>query len=492
MQNRKEVLVKTRIAPSPTGDIHIGQMRTVLYNYAFAKQKNGVFLLRIEDTDRARYVQGAEERIMDTIIDYGLSWDEGERVGGPFAPYTQSKRLEIYRKYALELVEKGAAYYCFCSKERLEELRKNGYERKLASIKYDKHCLSLSRWEVEEKLKNQAPCVIRLNVLPNRKISFKDEVLGEISFSSNDIDDQVLLKSDGFPTYHLAVVVDDHLMKVTHVLRGIDWLPSTPKHILLYEAFGWEPPVFAHLPNLKEVGESRKMSKRRKSAFARDFLEEGYLPEALLNFLMFLGWNPGTNKEIYTLEEFIRDFSLDRVQKTDLVSFDREKLLWMNGYYIRNMSNEDLYKKICEWSKKWGKDIKMCGANYNTAIKIVSLIKDRIKTLNEVKDFTDYFFERPMLNLELIRQYSLDNWQNILYDFLDLFSKVDENNWNSSYLDNICHELLSKKPYKTKEAFMTLRVALSAQVATPPIFDVLEIMGKPEVIDRLKISINIR
>src|SRR3990172_924239 len=304
--------VRTRMAPSPTGEYHIGHIRTLLYNYAFAKKEKGDFILRIEDTDRERYVEGASERILDVIESYGLGWDEGPRVGGPHEPYFQSQIL----------LDRGAAYYCFCTQERLEKMREEQKAQGVVSTKYDRLCLKLDESEIGRNLKEKLPHVIRMKVPDNKEVAFNDLVDGDISFPSYDIDDQVLIKSDGFPTYHFAVVVDDHLMEISHVMRGNDWISSTPKHVLLYQAFGWGMPYFAHIPNLKEMGAGRKLSKRFGAVAAQEFLNEGYLPEAVLNFLMFLGWNPGTEKEFYNLEEFIIDFSIDKIHKTDLVAFD--------------------------------------------------------------------------------------------------------------------------------------------------------------------------
>ena len=489
--DNKPLTVKTRIAPSPTGDFHIGQMRTVLYDYAYAKKMNGVFLLRIEDTDRVRYVSGAEDRIMDTIRDFGLPWDEGVRVGGEYGPYTQSQRLDIYKKYALELVEKGNAYYCFCSKERIDELRKAQQEAHLPTTKYDKHCLDLTPEQVQKNLKDGIPYVIRLNVPKNEVIKFRDEILGDLEFPSNDLDDQVLLKSDGFPTYHLGVVVDDYLMKVTHILRGVDWLPSTPKHVLLYKAFGWELPIFAHLPNLKEVDERKKMSKRRGSAFAYEFLKDGYLPEALVNFLMFLGWNPGGDKEIYSLKEFIVAFSLERVQKTDLVSFDREKLLWINGQYIRQLSEAELYDKITAWAKKWEVDLGVGNSDREYVIQVLALIKDRIKVLADFMELSGYFFTAPKVDLTILSSYSRDNWVKILSSFAKILTEIDLKDWNRETLEKLSHSFLEENKYTTKEAFMTLRVAVTGSSATPPLFDVLELLGKQVVLDRLNALITV-
>jgi len=482
---KKPFVVKTRIAPSPTGDFHIGQMRTVLYNYAYAKKMGGVFLLRIEDTDRTRYVLGAEDRIMDTIMDFGLPWDEGMRVGGEYGPYTQSQRLDIYKKYALELVEKGFAYYCFCSKERIDELRKAQQEVHMPTTKYDKRCLTLSEEQVTKNLAQGVPYVIRLNVPKDQVIKFRDEIIGDLEFPSRDLDDQVLLKSDGFPTYHLAVVVDDYLMKVTHILRGVDWLPSTPKHVLLYKAFGWDLPIFAHLPNLKEVDERKKMSKRRGSAFAFEFLKEGYLSEALVNFLMFLGWNPGGDKEIYSLEEFTAEFSLERVQKTDLVSLDRDKLLWMNGHYIRQLSDADLYDKISSWAKKWAGDLYIGNSDRDYIIKVLSLIKDRMKLLSDFIELSSYFFTTPQVEISMVSSYSRANWSKILGGFSKIFTGVDIKGWNKETLEKVSHNFIEEEKYTNKEAFMTLRVAVTGSQATPPLFDVIELLGKDIVLSRI-------
>lgn len=314
--------VRTRIAPSPTGeDIHIGNLYTALINFAVARKNGGQFIIRIEDTDRTRYQEGAEQRILASIKAFGLLYDEGPDVGGPHAPYRQSERLPIYKKYAEELVEKGAAYYCICTKERLEALKqeqtKNGQR-----TRYDKHCLAIQD-EVKQEIAKGTPYVIRLNVLPDKKMWFKDLIRGEISISSNEVDDQVLLKSDGFPTYHLGVVVDDHLMNITHIIRAEEWISSTPKHVLLYESFGWELPIFAHLPILRNPDKS-KLSKRKNPVWASWYLEEGYLPEAVLNYLALMGWSHPEGKEFFSLEEFIQMFDLKRINVVGPV-FDIKK-----------------------------------------------------------------------------------------------------------------------------------------------------------------------
>lgn len=481
------------MAPSPTGEYHIGSIRTMLYNYAFAKKNNGVFILRIEDTDRQRFVPGALERILQVIKDYGLSWDEGPEIAGPYAPYIQSERFNIYKDYALKLVESGHAYYCFCSAERLEKNRED--QRKTGSpvTKYDKLCLKLSKDEVEVKIKNGEKYVVRFKMPDTEEISFDDLFLGNISFNTVDLDDYVLLKSDGFPTYHLAVVVDDYLMKISHVFRGIEWLPSTPKHVLLYKAFGWKMPLHGHLPNLKELGATKKLSKRSGTVDANLFLKDGYLSEAVLNFLMFLGWNPGTEREIYSLEEFINDFSLDRIHKTDLVAFDREKLLWYNGYYIRSFSCEELFNRLLSWSVKYEQDLGIDAYSHDYVIKVLGLIQERLKTLSEFSQLTGYFFGNLTQDKNIISKFtgSEQRAKIILTDFLNILSAVE---WKEAKLatlskesvDKACHEMLTQKGYKPKEAFMTLRLALTGVEATPHIFDVIEVLGKEETLKRVK------
>lgn len=488
MLKSHHMIVRTRMAPSPTGEYHIGHIRTLLYNYAFAKKNNGKFIIRIEDTDRERFVEGAVERILKIVRDYGFEWDEGPEVGGIHAPYIQSERLDLYKKYAEELVEKGHAYYCFCSSERLEKLREEQRGRGLPTTKYDRHCLNLSADEVKKNIQEGKKYVIRLKVPENETISFVDQILGDVKINSNDLDDQVLLKTDGFPTYHLAVVIDDHFMEITHIMRGIDWLPSTPKHVLLYKYFGWDLPNFVHLPNLKELGGNQKLSKRYGAVAAIEFLQEGYLPEALVNFLMFLGWNPGGEKEIYTMEEFIKEFSIERIHKTDLVAFDRQKLLWMNGYYIRNLSNENLLKTLKNWSKKFEIVLKIESKSQEYTLKVISLIKDRLKTLNEFNFLTSYFYEKPIPEKSLIISYAKDESKakEILNSFLVEYAKVEDKDWTVAGLETINHNILNEKGFSPKEAFMTLRAAVTGSTATPSLVEILELIGKEETVSRIE------
>lgn len=464
--------VRTRMAPSPTGEYHIGHIRTLLYNWAFAKKNKGKFIIRIEDTDRERYVKGATDKILDVIKDYGFDWDEGPRVGGKYAPYIQSERLEIYKKYAEELVREGKAYYCFCTEERLAKMREEQKRRGFPSTKYDRFCLSLSRDEVEKNLKEGKPYVIRLKVPDNKKISFEDLVFGKISYDSSDLDDQVLLKSDGFPTYHLGVVVDDHLMKISHVMRGNDWIPSTPKHILLYEAFGWKPPIYIHLPNLKELGSSKKLSKRFGPVSAREFLDQGYLPEAVVNFLMFLGWNPGGEREIYALEEFVKDFSVKKIHKTDLVSFDRSKLDWVNGEYIRRTENSKLKTQIFGFlDKKYPEDL---------IEKTIPLVKERIIKLSDYLQMAGFFFRAPKVDKKLFGE----NFREHLKEAKDVIDNMTI--WNTEKLGIFLLERIDRKKFHKGNFFMDLRIAITGSKFTPPINDSIVILGKEETLHRIE------
>ncbi|MBW6441430.1 glutamate--tRNA ligase [Patescibacteria group bacterium] len=479
--------IRTRMAPSPTGELHVGGLRTLLYDYALAKNSGGEFILRVEDTDQERYVEGSVERMLKTIRDYGLNWDEGPEVGGPHDPYFQSQRLDIYKKYALELIDKGNAYYCFCDQERLENLRKEQRGKGMVT-RYDKFCLGLSREDVEENLKKGKPYVIRLNVPANESIDFEDMVLGNLSFPSDDIDDQVLIKSDGFPTYHMAVVVDDHLMGITHVLRGREWLPSTPKHVLLYKYFGWEVPKFVHLPLLRESDSTKKLSKRTGSVNASDFLAEGYLPEAVLNFIMFLGWNPGTEREVYSLQDFVKDFSIEKIQKSEMAAFDRQKLLWFNGLYIRNISLEDLWSRIEKWNQEYLKKPIFDKSTKEYNLKVLELVRERMKKLSEFNDLVSYFYERPKVDKKLVEKFTgnIEKAQEIIKNYLNIYENISNENWNIGYLDELSHEALEKFSYKPKEAFMTIRYVVTGCESTPPLFDVLGLVGKKETIERMK------
>ncbi len=376
--------IVTRIAPSPTGYMHIGSLRTALYNYFYAKKHGGKFLLRVEDTDRTRYVEGSVEALIRMFHRMGIVYDEGPFIEqnrlvekGEHGPYFQSERLSLYAEYAKKLIEKEGAYYCFCSADRLKEVREIQQAAKQPT-KYDRHCKGLSQEEIQSRLQKNEPHVIRLFV-PNGSTVFHDEIRGDIQIENSEIDDQVLMKTDGFPTYHLGVVVDDHLMNVTHVIRAEEWISSTPKHIILYQLFGWDLPVYAHLPLILNKDRS-KLSKRQGDVAVEDFLDKGYLPEALINYISLLGFNPSGEKEIYTLAELIEGFDLSRVNKSGAI-FDVEKLMWVNGEYLKQKTLEELMELVTPFLKKARLEMDEVFLK-----KIITIEKDRLVTLEKLSE----------------------------------------------------------------------------------------------------------
>lgn len=388
--DNQEKIVRTRIAPSPTGYPHIGTIYQALFNYAFAHRHNGQFLVRIEDTDQSRLIEGAEDVIFKALDWFGLTEDESPRKNGPYAPYRQSERLETYQKFAKELIEKGGAYYCFCTKERLEEMRKQLQQEK-KPLRYDRHCRMLSKEDVEQKLSTGEQYVVRLKIPDNTTITVKDEIRGDIEFRSEEVDEQVLLKSDGFPTYHLAVVVDDHLMKISHVVRGEEWITSAPKHVLLYEYFDWEMPRFYHTPVLRNPDKS-KLSKRHGHTNVGWYTDSGYLPEAILNYLALMGWSHPEEKEIFSLDEFISLFDLADMKPVGPI-FDLAKLTWMNGMYIREMDDATLIQRLKEF------DSQVTTLDEKTLELFVPIAKTRMKTLAEFLPLVTPFLDKPSLSL---------------------------------------------------------------------------------------------
>ncbi len=475
---------RVRFAPSPTGYLHVGGLRTALYNYLFAKHNNGDFVLRIEDTDRNRYVEGALENLLDTLEWVGLTPDEGPRQGGNYGPYIQSERLDIYKKYTDELVEKGKAYHCFCSPERLTELKESQRAAKLPQMKYDKKCLDLSKEEVAEKLANNESHVIRLNVEPGSKVIIKDIIRGHVEFDRNTIDDQVLIKSDGYPTYHMANVVDDHLMNITHVIRGEEWLSSTPKHILLYDYLGWEIPEFAHLPLLLNADRS-KLSKRQGDVAVEDYREKGYLKDSLVNFVALLGWSAGDDKEFYYLDELTKAFDLNRVQKSGAV-FNVDKLNWLNGEHIKNMSNEKLlpYLKL-ELDKS---EFNSGDFDDEYLLKVVEAMKSRLTFYSDFIERSSYFFKAPeSFDEDIVKK----RWKKYSAEYLEKFIKAIET------LENPGHDEFQDTLKKTAEELGVgngqlihpARLAVSGIGVGPGVFDLLAILGKEEVIKRIKTAI---
>lgn len=482
--------IRTRFAPSPTGFLHIGGLRTALYSYLFAKQHGGKFILRIEDTDVKREVKGATEAIIDSLKWAGLNYDEG--------PYFQSQRLNIYKKYVNELIAKGHAYHCFCSEETLERMKQEQIAGKQAP-KYDRRCRILSENNIQARIKAGEPYVIRMKIPNSRVIEVDDIVRGKVLFNTDEIDDQVLLKSDGRPTYHLAVVIDDHLMEISHVLRSEEWLPSTPKHILLYKFFGWYAPKWAHLPLLLNPDRT-KMSKREGDVALGDYIEKGYLPEAMINFLAFLGWNPGLSpealakgekeKEIYSMKELLKDFSLEKIQKSGAI-FNVEKLDWLNGYYIRQMPLVELTKKIIPFLAR-AKLIEEDEHDFYYIKKVIALEQPRLKKLFEIGERVGFFFKIPQFEPELLI------WRDMLFKDVvtslniskEALAKIDENNFNRKNLEIILLGEAERAKNKDKGRLLwPLRVALTGLKASPGPFEILEILGKKESLKRIETAI---
>jgi glutamyl-tRNA synthetase len=475
---------RVRFAPSPTGYLHIGGLRTALYNYLFAKNQNGKIILRIEDTDRKRFVEGAIENLIDTLKWAGITFDEGPDVGGKFKPYLQSQRLDIYKTLAEKLVSEGKAYYCFCTPERLEKLKEEQQKQKLPQAKYDKHCLHLSESEIEENLKSNIPFVIRLNVHPNQKIIFNDIIRETVEFDTNNIDDQVLLKSDGYPTYHLANVVDDHLMEITHVIRGEEWLSSTPKHVILYEYFGWEKPVFVHLPLLLNPDKS-KLSKRQGDVAVEDYREKDYLKEALINFVALLGWNYGDDKEFYEMDELIEKFSLERVHKAGAV-FNFEKLNWLNFEHLRRKPDDEVLKMLRQEINKSEIACNTCDDEY--LLKVIGAMKERVSFVKEYLTKSPYFFKAPENYEEknLKKRWNEDS-NELLVKLLEKFEELE--NPVKEDFEKALDELATNLNVSKGKLVHPLRIAVSGVGEGPGVYDILSIIGKQETLLRIQTAL---
>jgi len=472
--------IRVRYAPSPTGYIHIGNLRTALYNYLFARHNGGEFIVRIEDTDRTRYVPGAVENLINTLNWAGLDYDEGPEKGGAFAPYYQSERLSIYKERAYFLIKNKKAYYCFCTPERLTQLREE--QKKINNdTRYDKHCLHLSEEEIQKNLSDGVPYVIRLNVEPGIKIAFKDIVRGDVEFMSDIIDDQILIKSDGFPTYHLANIIDDHLMEVSHVIRGEEWLPSAPKHILLYQAFGWEPPLFAHLPLLLNPDRT-KLSKRQGDVAVEDYRKKGYLKEALINFIALLGWTAGDDKEIYSFDELVKSFSLERVNDSGAV-FDIEKLNWLNEEHLRAKPDSEIAAMLRDELQhtKYAKD------DYTDEylVNVIEAMKPRITFVKDIYEKAPYFFEEPTTYEEAsVKKGWKANSPDILKKFAEKISAID-NPKKEDYEKAIADTATDMNVGKGN-VIHPLRLATSGVSGGPGINDICYIIGKEKVEERIK------
>ncbi len=469
--------VRTRIAPSPTGDPHVGTAYVALFNYALARQHGGQFILRIEDTDRQRSHPTSERMIFEALRWLGLSWDEGPDVGGPHGPYRQSERTALYREHAEDLVSRGAAYLCFCTPERLDALRHEQRASK-ATPGYDGRCRSLRLAEAERRRSAGEPCVVRLAMPADETMTVNDLLRGTIPFGRPQMDDQVLLKSDGYPTYHLANVVDDHLMGITHVIRAEEWLSSLPKHVQLYRSFGWDQPVFCHLPLLRNADKS-KISKRKNPVSLNHYRRAGVLPEAMLNFLALMGFSMPDEREEFTLEEFVAAFSLEKIALGGPI-FDQEKLRWLNGKYLRRLSGPEWLDRLRHH---------LLGDEY--MLRVIPLVRERIDTLEEFFDYAQFFFAGEVAYGadETARMTPADRTpaeaakalEALLDGHLDLLQ-----DWNAEAIEAGVRSFAEASGWKQKDAFMTVRVAATGRSATPPLFETLEVLGKDAVRRRLR------
>ncbi|HHU90493.1 MAG TPA: glutamate--tRNA ligase [Clostridiaceae bacterium] len=475
--------VRTRFAPSPTGYMHIGNLRTALYEYLVAKSQNGKFILRIEDTDQERLVEGAVDIIYNTLKLCGMKHDEGPDIGGPYAPYIQSERKDTYMPYAEELIEKGHAYYCFCSKERLDSLRSE-CEKKNQTFMYDRHCLDLSKDEIAEKLKNKEPCVIRQKMPRKGTTTFEDVVYGTITIENNMLEDQILIKSDGLPTYNFANVIDDHLMDITHVVRGSEYLSSTPKYNLLYEAFGWEIPVYIHLPLIVKPDGS-KISKRKGDAGFEDLLEMGFLVEAIINYIALLGWAPDSNQEIFTLSELEKVFNIKNISKSPS-SFDMDKLRWFNAQYIRAKSAEEFHKLALPYLTEsiTNKDIDL--------FKVSKILQARTEVLTDIPSKVGFFNELCDYDLNIYvhkkMKTTLEISLNSLKEALPVLESIED--WNEPSLHDNLLDLAKNLGIKNGQMLWPVRTAISGWQVTPGgAIEIADILGKNETLRRIRIGI---
>ncbi len=474
--------IRTRFAPSPTGYMHVGNLRTALYAYLIAKHDNGDFILRIEDTDQERLVEGALDIIYNTLKVTGLHHDEGPDIGGAVGPYIQSERTHIYLEYAKGLIEKGEAYYCFCSKERMDSLRSEAEAEKRTS-RYDKHCVNLSKEKVSKNLAEGIPYVIRQNNPITGTTSFEDEIYGTISVDNSELDDMILIKSDGFPTYNFANVVDDHLMGITHVVRGSEYLSSSPKYNRLYEAFGWEVPVYVHCPPIMKDAQ-HKLSKRNGDASFEDLIEKGYLKDAVLNYIALLGWNPGGEQEIFSLEELTKTFNYRNINKSPAI-FDDVKLKWMNGEYIKKLPLEEFHTLAIPYYKQViTKDLDLN--------KISPLLHTRVEVLSEIPDMIDFFEALPEHSTELYlhkkMKTTVENSLETLEKILPRFEAL--NQWTFENIEKICMDLVAELGVKNGIVLWPVRTAVSGKKSTPGgAYEIAEIIGKEETLRRIQIGI---
>ncbi|MBS5934356.1 MAG: glutamate--tRNA ligase [Clostridiales bacterium] len=478
--------VRTRFAPSPTGRMHVGNLRTALYAYLIAKHEDGDFLLRIEDTDQERFVEGALDIIYRTLQKTGLIHDEGPDKDGGCGPYVQSERQAqgLYLEYAKQLVEKGEAYYCFCTKERLESLKSTvSDDASKEIVHYDKHCLSLSKEEITANLAAGMPYVIRQNNPTEGTTSFNDVIFGEITVDNSELDDMILIKSDGYPTYNFANVVDDHLMNISHVVRGNEYLSSTPKYNRLYDAFGWEIPVYIHCPIITNE-EHKKLSKRSGHSSFEDLIEQGFVTEAIVNYVALLGWSPSSNEEIFSLDELVKEFDYHHINKSPAV-FDINKLKWMNGEYIKNMDFDAYYELALPYIKEVIK--KDLDLRY-----IAELVKTRIETFLDIKDHIDFLEEFPEYDIAMYSHKKMktnsENSKEVLEEILPTLETLDD--YSVASLESVIMNYIQSKGIKNGQGLWPIRTAVSGKQSTPGgAYEIMQILGKEESLRRIRIGI---
>ena len=472
--------VRTRFAPSPTGFMHLGGLRTALYNYLYARKMGGQFILRIEDTDQERFVEGATDVIYETLRGCGLSWDEGPDVGGPCGPYVQSERRDLYLPYAKQLVESGHAYYCFCTKEEIDE-RRAAVEASGGTWKYDKHCLHLSKEEVKQKLDAGIPWTIRMNAPTEGETSYHDTVFGDMTFPNAEaMDDMVLIKQDGMPTYNFANVIDDHLMGITHVMRGMEYLSSTPRYNYLYNAFGWQTPTYVHLTTVMRDA-THKLSKRDGDAYYSDFVDKGYLPEALINYLVLVGWNPGDEREFFTLDELTEVFDITRLNKSPGI-FDVNKLTWFNAEYIRHLSPERYLELAAPW---FDRVLAGKGINYT---RLAELMQERTEVFSQIPDMVAFLAALPDYDISLYTHKKMKTDAAISRANLEMIRPVLEGitDWTEQNIHDAVMAAIADAGLKNGAVLWPLRIAISGQASTPGgAFEIAGLLGRDETLRRL-------
>ncbi len=480
--------VRVRYAPSPTGFAHIGNIRTAMYDWLLRKHFGGSFILRIEDTDQARLVPGALEEIMESLRWLGMQWDEGPEVGGPHEPYFQSQRLDLYKEAASKLIKNGSAYYCFCTPDRLAEMRKN-QEAEKKPTGYDRKCYLLSKEEINQNIENGVPYVIRFKVPDSGTTVFTDAVRGEITFENKLLDDFVILKSDGYPTYHFASVIDDHYMEITHVIRGEEWISSTPKHMLLYESMGWNPPVWVHPPLILGTDKS-KLSKRHGAVRFLDYRDKGFLPEAMINFVALLGWSPGDDQELFTIDELINRFDISGIVNHPAV-FDVSKLEWMNGVCIRNSEPDRIIDLCIPFLKDAGLISDALNDNENQYVRtVIALVKEKLKTLAQVVDHTEFFFKNELKYDEkgvkkwLSKDYVPALISNVIKHLNDVIGFTAEN------VEEAVRIAGDELNISGGQVIHPIRMAVTGRTVGPGLFETMAVLGKERVIVRLKNTMN--